>query len=216
MQKKNKVSMEDLTRNQAEVEAETEVETKADGQEYDPEIYAETPQTLVQSKTSTFPSHLFKLVIGLAKKNVGLLSHDPDTDPQEFRDCEHVHFLRTRDSDGKVPISTQKLSNRADAIVLRTASIAGHFHLVELVPNADPTKPPVVTAVSGPMTMTKKKIKGKWASVEGPANEYDEHKHKVQYLETTQVQARVKNTEAAKTMAFEAVKSPKSLPGVIG
>jgi len=173
---------------------------------YSSEIYSEVPGTKIETPTLDFDSHLFKLNVANIIKNTGLYSPSPDHDPSQFMHLEHTHIFRTRDSEGRIPTSTIK-SDNPKATLMRSTPIAGHFHLVEMIPHpTDPTKPPVITKISGPMTMGKEKIKGRWQQVEVALNDYDFHVHKVTYHSTEKVKVKAKNMEAQKVIAWEAQK----------
>jgi hypothetical protein len=149
------------------------------------------------SKVQEFNSSTFKLSVAPVLKRIGMATH-PDDNPQDFYDFEHTHIFRTRDSEGK------KLNT--------TASIGGHFHLVEYEDqkddkgNTDESKPPKVKSISGPMVLVTKKIRGRKQQVAVPMNDYDHHTHKISYIRTDKVQARKHNVVAAMVEAQEAQK----------
>lgn len=143
----------------------------------------------VFTKTTKIVSDVFKLKVAEVIKQVGP-EKDPNKDPDSFRPFEHTHVFRTFDSDGK----------RHD----KCCATAGHFH--EIKWEYDKDNKPQVRSVSGPMTMSRKQIKGKWTQVAVPANSYDEHTHDFLYLQSVEVSARNTNLEAQKVIALDAQK----------
>lgn len=194
-----------------DLEAEATVE-KSDGPEYDPEIYAEIPGAVTEAKKVSFLSHLFKLTVAKCIKNTGLftLQKDYHEDHEEFSKVDHMHWMRTIDSEGKQPIATTQVSKLPNHITYRCSPIAGHFHLVtmELFPE-DKTKAPVIKAISGPMIIQKTKVRGKVVMAEVPANDYDSHKHKIAYERSQMVEARKANNDAKVVAARASTPPPK-------
>ena len=138
---------------------------------------------------------LFKLETAIVTKYEGW---NPDQEPQsrfpaKYTNWEHTHPFRTYDKNGvKQTYSTP---------------IGGHFHVIEWKPSEDPNEPPTIISVSGPMVMSKKRIKGQMVSVPVPANDFDEHTHEVSYLTSSEVKVSARNTEALKLIAMEAAKT---------
>ena len=204
----------------AELESAQAAPPVDEGVVYNPAIYSEEPQEKIESKVHEFDSTLFKLDTAKAIKNTGLYQVEYLADDAEiakdFDHVDHVHYLRTRDSDGRVPVSASAKPSHPKGMILKSASICGHYHLVEVVPHpTDASKPPVVISVSPPMTIASKKRGSKYITQEQKLNDYDFHTHKIKYLRTDKVKARTKNAEAMKVVAFESMKgqAPK---GVIG
>lgn len=139
------------------------------------------------SKTREIVSDVFRLEAAPVMKQTGINS-DYNADPDSFREFDHTHVFRTFDSDGKMHT--------------RCCSTAGHFHDIEW--EKDETGHPVVKSVSGPKTMSRKQVKGKWVQVSIPVNDYDDHTHDVTYLQSHKVQARRANLEATKVIAANA------------
>lgn len=213
---KKRAGMADLQARDSEGEMnqdQAQVEDQTPETLYDREIYVKEPQEIVESKVQTFKSHLFKLHEEHVIKNTGVTSSDYENEPDKFHSLLHGHFFRTRDSEGKATLATKKLSTNPKAVTFRSTSLGGHFHLIEMIENPVEGKPPIIIAISPPMVLTKKKVKGKWITVEEPANDYDHHKHKVEYINTLDVKQRSKNLEAAKVIAIEGVKgqAPKGV-----
>jgi len=134
-------------------------------------------------------SDTFKLSVAKYIKRIGVATH-PNEEPADFAEAEHVHFVRTYDSDGK----------QMD----RSASIGGHFHLVKF--DLTDKDNPKIVSVSGPMTLARKQVQGRWQTVAVPLNDYDHHVHDVEYVSSGKVKARIQNIEALKVIAFEAQK----------
>lgn len=141
------------------------------------------------SKTRKIVSDVFKLMQATVLKQVGI-EKDYNKDPDSFKGFEHTHVFRTFDSDGK----------KHD----RCCMTAGHFH--DVVWEYDNDGKPVVASVSGPKVMIRKQIKGKWTQVAVAANDYDDHTHDINYLQSHEVEARTTNIEATKVIAMDAQK----------
>lgn len=139
------------------------------------------------SKTREIVSDVFRLEAAPVMKQVGIET-DYNKDPDSFRNFDHTHVFRTFDSDGK----------RHD----RCCSTAGHFH--DVVWEYDEAGKPVVASVSGPRTMSRKMVKGKWVQVSAPINNFDDHTHDITYLQSHKVPARTTNIEATKVIAANA------------
>lgn len=169
------------------------VSAEAQSTEYNSDVYEQAPpESHSYAKVAEFNSSTFKLGVAEVIKRVGVANH-PDDMPQDFWPFEHTHIFRTRDSEGKE--------------LHTSASIGGHFHVIELEPHKDgDSKPPVIKSVSGPMVMVTKKIKGKRRQVPAPLNDYDTHTHKISYIRTDKIQARKHNAVAAMVEAQEAMK----------
>jgi len=145
---------------------------------------------------------LFKLTVAPVIKYEGWdeVNEHPDTHPSKFSHWEHVHPFRT-------------YGKKSEKLTMSTP-IGGHFHIIEWEPNKDENQPPIIKSVSGPMVMGKKRVKGKLMQVPVPANEYDDHKHDVEYISTGKIQFATTNVEAAKVIAYEANKTAP-VPGVL-
>lgn len=163
--------------------------------ESEPEEINQTEKTLERVFTSTTEAYsdLFKLEVGKVWKNHGVhaAGKTPDTDPEDWKEWEHCHQYRTRDSDGKG--------------LKTSSSIAGHFHIIETKENPKGGAP-IVISCSGPMVMGKTKKAGRWIQAPIPINDYDDHTHPVTYLQTHRIQARIMNVEAQKVIALNALK----------
>lgn len=156
---------------------------------------AQGPKARVFTHTVEAFSDLFKLEVAKVIKNHGVhvSGKTPDTDPEDFKAWEHTHPFRTRDSDGK-SLNT-------------SASISGHFHVVETAPNPEGAElPPIILSCSGPMIMGRTKKNGKWVQSPIPLNDYDDHTHEVTYVQSHKIQAREINIEAAAVIARVAQK----------
>lgn len=161
----------------------------------------EAPQNVMQrtfSATRKIIVDLYKLEIAKVLKRTGM-AYEYHDNPQDFTEYEHTHPYRTYDSDGK------KLH--------RSASIAGHYHVIELGIAEKEGQAPPILSVSGPMRLARKKHLGKWIIVDEPINNHDTHTHDWTYLRSGEVAARMTNIEAQKVIAFEAQKGAK-VPGV--
>ena len=159
---------------------------------FNSDIYEKLPpETHNFSKVTEFFSSTFKLGVAQVMKRIGVATH-PDDAPQDFWPFEHTHIFRTRDSEGNE--------------LHTSASIGGHFHIVEYEKGNDDSKPPVIKSISEPMIMGVKKVKGRRVQTPVPMNDYDFHTHKISYIRTDKVQARKHNTLAAMVEAQEATK----------
>lgn len=141
------------------------------------------------TKVKQIVSDVFKLTVAQVIKQVGI-EKNYDKDPESFKNFEHTHIFRTFDSDGK----------KHD----RCCMTAGHFH--DVVWDYDENSKPVIKSISGPKVLARKQVKGKWQSVSIRANDYDNHTHDMDYLQSHVVDARRTNIEAVKVVAFEAQK----------
>ena len=146
---------------------------------------------------------LFKLMTAPVIKYEGWdeLNEHPDTHANKFSTWEHTHPFRTFDKKG--------------AKMTTSTPISGHFHIVEWEENPDPTQPPIIKSVSGPMVMGKERVRGRLVNVPVPANAFDNHTHDVEYLRSGKIEVSTVNMEAASVIAFEASKTAP-IPGVIG
>lgn len=136
-------------------------------------------------------SDLYKLEVANMRRFLGHDLKFPDSN--EFVQCEHVHFFHTLDSSGR----KQFYSN----------PIGGHFHKMEVIPSANPSDPPLVKCVSGPLEWRRKRVgRNKFQRVAVPTNAYGEvngenysdvHTHETTYLKSDKVKKRKANTEAA-------------------
>jgi hypothetical protein len=137
---------------------------------------------------------LFKLRVEKVIKYEGWdeQNEHPNTHPNKFSTWEHTHPFRTFDKKG------DKMNH--------CTPIGGHFHMVEWDDNgADGV--PTIKSVSGPMVMSKKRIRGELKTVPVPANDYDDHTHDVEYIRSCKIETSTTNIEAAKVMAYEASKT---------
>lgn len=169
----------------------TQIKASAEGAELKLETKTESKEfQRVFSASKKIVSDVFKLEVSTVIKGLGLAKH-PDENPADFHDFEHTHVFRTFDSDGKKHTAS--------------ASTAGHFHVIEW--DYDESGKPVVKSVSPPMVMGRKLSKGQWTANPVPANNYDDHTHDINYLFSTEVQARTTSIEATKVITMEAQKS---------
>lgn len=137
---------------------------------------------------------LFKLLVSKVIKYEGWdeQNEHPNTHPNKFSTWEHTHPFRTYDKTG--------------AKMNHCTPIGGHFHMIEWEDNgADGV--PTIKSVSGPMVMSKKRIRGEIKSVPVPANDYDDHTHDVEYIRSCKIEFSTTNIEAAKVIAYDASKT---------
>lgn len=161
--------------------------------------YAPAPETKAQRVERVYKGtqeahhDLFKLEVESMKKNTAW------DGTVELVSVEHCHFFHTVNSDGKKQIYS--------------SAIGGHFHKMELVEVEGGV--PEVKCVSGPVKIAKRKNKmtGKWEKVLVPTSEYDNHTHDVKYINSSKVQIRKTNSEAAVVQAMVAQKTAP-IPGV--
>lgn len=138
---------------------------------------------------------LFKLMVAKVTKYEGWdePNEHPESHPNKFSTWEHTHPFRTYDKKG------DKLST--------CTPIGGHFHIVEWEESNDPDSPPMIKSVSGPMVMQKQRVRGAMKMVPVPANEYDDHKHDVEYLRSAKIEFSTTNVQAAQVIAYESNKT---------
>lgn len=168
------------------------------------EIKTINPEAKVRfSEMIESQSHLYKLVEADVIKYIGKGTDKekyPESSPDEFLEMGHAHVFRTLDSDG--------------AKHTRSVPIGGHYHLLELEHDPkDPSKPPKIVKMSGPMHLVTKRVKGKVVQVDEPLNQYDFHTHDVAYIKSEKIQARATNKDAVTYMANEAAKTPSPPSG---
>lgn len=148
-------------------------------------------------------SHLYKLIEAPVKKFIGKgtgKNEHPEATPGDFIDMGHAHIFRTLDSEGNTHV--------------RSASLCGHYHMIELKYNdKNPEEAPEIVAMSGPMQLVPKKIKGKTVMVDEPVNHYDFHTHNVEYLKSEKIHARQKNTAAQLYIANKESQKPSAPVG---
>lgn len=145
---------------------------------------------------------LFKLMVAKVIKYEGWdeQNEHPESHPNKFSTWEHTHPFRTYDKKG-------------DRMTTCTP-IGGHFHLVEWEEDANnPDSPPRIKSVSGPMVMQRQRVRGQMKMVPVPCNEYDDHKHDVEYLRSAKIEFSTTNAQAAQVIAYESSKTA-GLPGV--
>ncbi len=156
------------------------------------------------SEMSEMASHLYKLVEASVIKFIGKgtgKNESPDTTPENFLEMGHAHVFRTLDTDGNKHT--------------RSVAIAGHYHLLELeYDKNDPEAAPKIVAMSGPMQLVTKKVKGRTVQVDEPLNDYDYHTHDIAYVKSEKIQARTVNKEAKEFIANQSAKVPQAPAGV--
>lgn len=153
-------------------------------------------QKRVFTDLAEITTDLYKLLPAALIKNVSIKKDSettPKDNPTDFITAEHCHFFRTKDSDGKSHT--------------RCMPVANHYHVMTYAvdPN-DPDGAPVITGISEPMKLAKKRVNGKLIDVDIPINNYDFHTHDVLYVKSEKIQIRTTNIEAAKHLAYEAMK----------
>lgn len=142
-------------------------------------------------------SDRYKLLVSNMVINKGIQGQEQDTD---FINAEHCHFFHTVSSSGRTHTNS--------------SPIGGHFHVMKVTPQG-PGQPPKVECVSGPMKFVNKKVKGRLQKVAVPVNNYDNHTHDVQYIDSMEVAQRQTNIEAVKVQTHMAQKEAP-VPGVQG
>lgn len=149
-------------------------------------------------KLASFVTHTFKLTLSHFKRH--FLNDNEQPTPQDWHNTEHVHWFHTVTSDGK----EQLYSN----------SIGGHFHKMEVVQGPKGTVPKV-KCISGPLKYVKVKNQyGKFVKSVAPFNPgIDEHTHETQYLKSDEIKPKTVNTETAKVISMDALKTAP-IPGV--
>ncbi len=155
-----------------------------------------SPQDRVFGNSRTIDHDLFKLLVAPLQRDVSW------NDRPDIETIEHCHFFHTIDSDGRVQTYS--------------TPTASHFHKMEVVPNADPTKPPTVRCASGPLKWVRKRIRGKMTKlVESTSTEDcpDDHTHEVLYRCSNKVAVRTANAAAVAIITAEAQKTAP-IPGV--
>lgn len=143
------------------------------------EVISENFPELITHGSITYNHHLFKLRLGMFKRNTA-----PDEQPPRWEDTEHVHFFHTINSNGQEQT--------------RSTNCGGHFHEMIITPNPKGAAHPPKVECSGPMREAivtdengvKKKI---------PVPlKFDKHSHDIEYKYSTIIKPRSANTEAAK------------------
>jgi hypothetical protein len=144
---------------------------------------------------------LFKLMVSKVVKYEGWdeANEHPESHPNKFSTWEHTHPFRTYDKKG------DKMST--------CTPIGGHFHIVEWETSGREDGVPVIKSVSGPMVMQRQKVRGLLKMVPVPCNDYDDHKHDVEYLRSSKIEFSTTNVQAAQVIAYESSKTA-GLPGV--
>lgn len=150
------------------------------------------------SKSKEIIHDLFKLEFARMQKNVAVDEQEP-----QWVAVEHCHFFHTVDSNGKKQTTS--------------ASIGGHFHLMEVIEPESSEDMPIVRCVSGPMQWARKKINGKFKRVAIPivSTEIDDHRHDVEWIRQDIVSIRQTNTEAVKVVTDTETRQSVSVPGVV-
>lgn len=138
---------------------------------------------------------LYKLSVAKVIKYEGWdeANEHPETHPNKFSTWEHTHPFRTFDKKG------DKMNT--------CTPIGGHFHIIEWEESKNPDEPPMIKSVSGPMVMSRQKVRGRTQMVPVAVNEYDDHTHDVEYIRSSKIEFSTTNVEAAKVIAFEASKT---------
>lgn len=196
MSNEGKVKIKKVALDQFSNESATKLEVK-------PANMINPTQKRVFSELTEITTDLYKLMQAPLLKNISIkkdIDTDPISNPTDFITAEHCHFFRTKDSDGR----THK----------RCMPVANHYHVVkyEADPN-DPTGAPIITEISPPMRLAKKRVNGKLIDVDVPLNNYDFHTHDVMYVKSENIKIRAGNVAAAQFMAQEAQKGA-AVPGV--
>lgn len=138
----------------------------------------------------TFKSDLYKLTVTKMKKNAAIQGEMPIV-----TEVEHCHFFHTVDSSGNP--QTQ------------CTPIGGHFHIMEVIPSANPDEAPQIICKSGPMKVVRKKDRyGKYSKQIVPADPEleDNHTHGITFLGTSDVVKQAPNAEALKAQNYFANK----------
>ena len=138
---------------------------------------------------------LYKLSVAKVIKYEGWdeANEHPETHPNKFSTWEHTHPFRTFDKKG------DKMNT--------CTPIGGHFHIIEWEESKNPDEPPMIKSVSGPMVMSRQKVRGRTQMGPVGVNEYDDHTHDVEYIRSSKIEFSTTNVEAAKVIAFEASKT---------
>jgi hypothetical protein len=196
MSNESKVKIKRVQLDQSSDESATKAEVK-------PATMINPAQKRVFSDLREITTDLYKLMQAPLLKNISIKKDhetDPAANPTDFITAEHCHFFRTKDSDGKVH--------------KRCMPVANHYHNVEYQtdPN-DPDGAPIITSVSAPMRLAKKRVGGKLVDVDVPLNSYDFHTHDVLYVKSENIKIRAGNVAAAQFMAQELQKGAP-VPGV--
>jgi hypothetical protein len=147
-------------------------------------------------RTQKLIHDLYKLHVAPALKN---MAWDGTVNYQKV---EHCHFFHSIDSKG-IPQNT-------------SASICGHFHVMEIVEPATETTPAVYKC-SPPMqwVRSRNRMNGKWEKKLQLANRDDTHTHEVQYLDSHEHVPAKLNPEFIK-LQQEVATPPPSVPGIEG
>lgn len=155
-------------------------------------------QARVFRQTQTLHHDLFILTPERMLKDVSL---QKDGEPESLVPVQHQHFFHTIDSQGR------KLTY--------CSPIGGHFHEIEVIDQGE-GQPPLVKCISGPLKWAMKKKGGKFRRVTVPANDFDNHTHDMQYLQSEKITPRKANVEAAKVTAAIQAKETASGHGLGG
>lgn len=153
------------------------------------------PIERIYKGTGTLDHDLFKFEVSKMLRNVAWAEGEV-----EYVEIEHVHFFHTIDSDGRSQTYTTPTGN--------------HFHKVRLIPNPQ-GGPPTALCDSGPLTMIKKKVKGKWVRVAEPTAGEDVHVHEVKYIRSDKIDVRKVHNTAVNIAAADAQKTAP-IAGVVG
>jgi len=138
-------------------------------------------------------SELFKLEIGMVKKN-----HGTENSPL-FLDHEHTHTFRTFDSSGRGQ---------------ETATpIAGHFHEVKVTFGDADNRSKI--EVGPAVQYITKNVGGRQVRSVTPIAG-DNHTHEWTYIATQQLQSRVYSDDYLKFQSKTEARKPSSVPGIIG
>ena len=161
------------------------------------------PVKRVFRETQEFYHDLFKLEVSKMLKWVG---HRQDSKEwfknprsgeknKDWLELEHTHVFHTINSNGQIQYYC--------------APVGGHFHRMKVVRKDNGV--PEVVCDSGPLKFETKKVAGKFEKVEVPATEFDNHKHKVDYVRSDQVKRTQLSKEAAKVIGHDAHKLSKAV-----
>lgn len=153
----------------------------------DADRFAAGNQQRLYRGTKEIDHDLFKLLPAEMLKNVSINPETPD-----LQKATHVHFFHTVDSNGKKQ--------------LRSASVGGHFHDVEVI--EDPNGGVPKLKISPAKIAVRKKVRGVATIVSEPVRVYkdphsedaivDDHTHDYEYVNSCRVAMRQANVEFAK------------------
>jgi len=150
-------------------------------------------------ETAPAPSRVFKgqveifhdLFVLSTAKMLRDTSYNQQPSEDTLIPVDHQHFFHTVDSNGKKQTTC--------------SPIGGHFHVMELISEAEGDKPATYRC-GPPVKIIKQKVAGKFRDVAVPIA-YDFHTHDVVYHHSGVIKMRVGNAEAAR-----AVPAPPPVP----